>query len=122
METSAQSQDRIAIRLHPFDIANAAEYAEGKLKDPSAVGVKAENDQTLVVTLRHPASYFLAITTFEVTYPQRQDVIEKYDTRWTEPGNIVTNGPFRLASWKHENQIELSARQIISAASRRWTK
>jgi oligopeptide transport system substrate-binding protein len=92
-----------------FDIANAQEYAEGKLKDPSAVGVKAETDQTLVVPLRHPASSFLAITTFEVTYPQRQDVIEKHDTRWTEPGNIVTNGPFRLASWKHENQIELNA-------------
>ncbi len=92
-----------------FDIANAQEYAEGTLKDPSAVGVKADNDQTLVVTLRHPASYFLAITTFEVTYPQRQDVIEKHYSRWTEPENIVTNGPFRLASWKHENQIALSA-------------
>jgi oligopeptide transport system substrate-binding protein len=92
-----------------FDIANAQEYSEGKIKDSSAVGVRAQDDQTLVVTLRHPASYFLAITTFEVTYPQRQDVIEKFDTRWTEPGNIVTNGPFRLASWKHENEIELQA-------------
>jgi oligopeptide transport system substrate-binding protein len=92
-----------------FDIANAQEYAEGKLKDPSAVGVQAPDEQTLVVTLRHPASYFLAITTFEVTYPQRQDVIEKFDTRWTEPGNIVTNGPFRLVTWKHENEIELQA-------------
>ncbi len=92
-----------------FDIVNAQEYAEGKLKDPATVGVKAENDQALVVTLRHPAAYFLAITTFEVTYPQRQDVFEKHDTRWTEPANIVTNGPFRLASWKHENEIELRA-------------
>jgi oligopeptide transport system substrate-binding protein len=92
-----------------FDIANAQEYAEGKIKDASAIGVQAQDDQTLVVTLRHPASYFLAITTFEVTYPQRQDIIEKFDTRWTEPGNIVTNGPFRLASWKHENEIELRA-------------
>jgi oligopeptide transport system substrate-binding protein len=92
-----------------FDIANAQEYAEGKIKDASAVGVQAQDDQTLVVTLRYPASYFLAITTFEVTYPQRQDIIEKFDTRWTEPGNIVTNGPFRLASWKHENEIELRA-------------
>jgi len=92
-----------------FDLINAQEYAEGKIKDSSAVGVQAQDDQTLVVSLRHPASYFLAITTFEVTYPQRQDVIEKFDTRWTEPGNIVTNGPFRLASWKHENEIELRA-------------
>ncbi|HEY2919520.1 MAG TPA: peptide ABC transporter substrate-binding protein [Candidatus Binatia bacterium] len=92
-----------------FDIANAQEYAEGKIKDSSAVGVQAQDDQTLVVTLRHPASYFLAITTFEVTYPQRRDIIEKFDSRWTEPGNIVTNGPFRLASWKHENEIELRA-------------
>jgi oligopeptide transport system substrate-binding protein len=63
----------------------------------------------LIVTLRHPASYFLAITTFEVTYPQRQDVVDKFADRWTAPGNIVTNGPFLLTSWKHENEIELSA-------------
>jgi oligopeptide transport system substrate-binding protein len=92
-----------------FDIANAQDYAEGKLKDPSLIGVRAQDDRTLVVTLRHPAAYFLAITTFEVTYPQRGDVIEKFDSRWTEPENIVTNGPFLLTTWKHENEIELSA-------------
>jgi oligopeptide transport system substrate-binding protein len=90
-----------------FDIVNAAEYAQGKLKDPAQVGVKAADDHTLVVTLKQPAAYFLAITTFEVTYPQRQDIIEKYDNRWTQPGNIVTNGPFLLASWKQQNEIEL---------------
>ena len=94
-----------------FDVANAQEYNEGKIKDPARVGVQATDDQTLVVTLRHPASYFLAITTFEVTFPQRQDIIEKFDTRWTEPENIVTNGPFRMTSWKHENEIELSANE-----------
>jgi len=92
-----------------FDIANAQDFAEAKLKDSAAVGVQAQDDQTLIVTLRHPASYFLAITTFEVTYPQRQDLIDKFANRWTEPGNIVTNGPFLLTSWKHENEIELSA-------------
>ena len=94
-----------------FDVANAQEYNEGKIKDPAWVGVQAKDDQTLVVTLRHPASYFLAITTFEVTFPQRQDIIEKFNTRWTEPENIVTNGPFRMTSWKHENEIELSANE-----------
>ena len=92
-----------------FDIVNAQEYHEGKIAEVQTVGVQAQDETTLAVQLRHPASYFLAITTFEVTFPQRQDIVEKFGTRWTDPGNIVTNGPFLLASWKHENQIELQA-------------
>ena len=92
-----------------FDVLNAQEYAEGKLKDDATVGVKAESDYVLSVSLRQPTSYFLAITTFEVTYPQRQDVVEKYGTRWTEPANIVTNGPFLLTGWQHEKEITLKA-------------
>jgi oligopeptide transport system substrate-binding protein len=92
-----------------FDVENAQEYHQGKTADPTTVGVQAQDDLTLVVRLRHPASYFLAITTFEVTFPQRQDVIEKFDGRWTDAENIVTNGPFLLSSWRHENEIELKA-------------
>jgi oligopeptide transport system substrate-binding protein len=92
-----------------FDIVNAQEYHEGKAAEAREVGVQAPDDVTLVVQLRHPASYFLAITTFEVTFPQRQDIIEKFESRWTEPGNIVTNGPFLLSAWKHEDEIELRA-------------
>jgi oligopeptide transport system substrate-binding protein len=92
-----------------FDIVNAQEYHEGKIAESTAVGVRAVDDFTLEVELRHPASYFLAITTFEVTFPQRQDVVEKFESHWTEPANIVTNGPYLLSAWKHENEIELSA-------------
>jgi oligopeptide transport system substrate-binding protein len=92
-----------------FDIVNAEEYHQGKISDAAAVGVRAIDDSKLEVQLKHPASYFLSITTFEVTFPQRQDLIEKFHARWTDPENIVTNGPFLLASWKHENQIELRA-------------
>ena len=92
-----------------FDIVNAQQYHEGKIAEAAQVGVRAIDDSALEIRLRHPASYFLAITTFEVTFPQRQDVIEKFGPSWTEPANIVTNGPFLLSSWKHENEIELSA-------------
>jgi oligopeptide transport system substrate-binding protein len=92
-----------------FDLVNAQEYHEGKLSDAAAVGVRALDETTLEVRLHHPASYFLALTTFEVTFPQRQDVFEQFGARWTEPGNMVTNGPYLLTSWKHENEIELSA-------------
>jgi oligopeptide transport system substrate-binding protein len=92
-----------------FDIVNAQEYHEGKIDGAASVGVRAVDDFKLEVLLRHPASYFLAITTFEVTFPQRQDIIEQFESRWTDPANIVTNGPYRLSSWKHENEIELTA-------------
>ena len=92
-----------------FDVENAREYHEGKTADATAVGIQAPDDLTLVIRLRHTASYFLAITTFEVTFPQLQDVVEKFGARWTDPGNIVTNGPFLLSSWRHENEIELKA-------------
>jgi len=92
-----------------FDIVNAEEFNQGKIEDSNLVGVRAVNDRTLEVRLKYPAPYFLAITTFEVTFPQRQDVVEKFGERWTEPANIVTNGPFLLESWKHENEIQLRA-------------
>ncbi|MBI2358637.1 MAG: peptide ABC transporter substrate-binding protein [Deltaproteobacteria bacterium] len=92
-----------------FDIVNAEAFHRRKIDDHRLVGVTAKDDLTLEVRLRHPASYFLSITTFEVTYPQRQDIVERYGARWTEPQNIVTNGPFLLASWKHEDAIELRA-------------
>jgi oligopeptide transport system substrate-binding protein len=90
-----------------FDIVNAEAYNQGKITDESLVGVKAADDVTLEVRLRSPVSYFLPLTTFEVTYPQRRDIIEKFGSQWTEPGNIVTNGPFLLSSWQHDHRIGL---------------
>jgi len=92
-----------------FDVENAEEYNTGKITDESQVGVTAVDDTTLEIRLKHPTSYFLSLTTFEVTYPQRRDVIEKFGSRWTDPENIVTNGPFLLSSWKHDNEIRLKA-------------
>jgi oligopeptide transport system substrate-binding protein len=92
-----------------FDIVGAEEFNRGTIADESQVGVKAIDDSTLEVLLKSPTSYFLSLTTFEVTYPQRRDVVEKFGSQWTEPEHIVTNGPFLLASWKHENEIQLKA-------------
>lgn len=92
-----------------FDLENAAEYNSGKIKDPSKVGVKALADDVLEVRLKRPVVYFPSITTFMVTYPQRQDIVEAYGDKWTEPENIVTNGPFTLATWEHEYKLELVA-------------
>jgi oligopeptide transport system substrate-binding protein len=90
-----------------FDIENAYEYNSGTLKDARRVGVKALSPTLLQVRLKRPVIYFPSLTTFMVTFPQRQDVIERYGDHWTDPEHIVTNGPFTLAEWHHEYKLVL---------------
>jgi oligopeptide transport system substrate-binding protein len=92
-----------------FDIENAQEFNSGEIKDPDKVGVQAISPTILRVKLKKPVIYFPSITTFMVTFPLRKDVIERYGDRWTDPENIVTNGPFQLAEWHHEYKLVLNA-------------
>jgi len=66
-----------------------------------ALGVKAIDDYTVEFTLKEAAGYFPSITGLWVTFPQNQDAIEAGGDKWTEPGNIVTNGPYTLEEWQH---------------------
>ncbi|HJX60924.1 MAG TPA: peptide ABC transporter substrate-binding protein [Dehalococcoidia bacterium] len=61
-----------------------------------AVGIKAIDDTTLEVTLLAPKPTFTTIMSLWAAFPARQDVIEQFGDKWTDPGNIVTNGPFIL--------------------------
>lgn len=92
-----------------FDVENAAEYNAGKIKDADQVGVKALSPTVLQVRLKRPVIYFPSLTTFMVTFPQRQDMIEQHGNHWTDPEHIVTNGPFTLDKWHHEYKLVLQA-------------
>ncbi len=92
-----------------YDIENAYEYNSGQIKDPSLIGIKAIDDTTFEVRLRKPVVYFPSITTFTATFPLRRDIVEKYGDHWTDPANIVTNGPFLLKEWRHEYSLTLTA-------------
>ena len=95
-----------------YDIKNAYEYNTGKVTDASRVGVKALSSTVLKVQLKKPIVYFPSITTFMVTFPVRRDLIEQYGDQWTEPGHIITNGPFRLSEWRHEYRLTLTANPL----------
>lgn len=92
-----------------FDVVGAQDYNEGKLKDPSKLGIKVVDPQTFQVTLNKRASYFPTIPTFTVTFPIRKDIIEKFGNKWTNPGNMTTVGPFTLKEWKHDSRVTLAA-------------
>lgn len=92
-------------------IRGAAEYNAGDVKDFSEVGAKALDDHTLEVKLAWPAPYLLSMqnhfTWFPVHPPtiERFDAMEHRDTKWTEPENIVTNGPYRMVAWVPDVEI-----------------
>jgi oligopeptide transport system substrate-binding protein len=79
-----------------FDVEGAENFNKGTITDFNSVGVKALDDRTLQVRLSRPVAYWLHIPTFWVTFPLRQDIVEKYGNSWAKPGRMVTVGPFNL--------------------------
>lgn len=91
-----------------YPIKGAQAYNEGK-GSIDAVGIKAEDDKTLVVTLENPTPYFLELTGFKTYLPVNQKVTEANKEWYTDAGeNFVTNGPYKLSDWKHNESIVLA--------------
>lgn len=88
-----------------YIIKGAQEVNTGEITDLNYIGVKAIDDYTIQFALNHPAGYFPAIAGMWVTRPVPRWAIEKYGIKWTEPENIVTNGPYLLTEWAHEDEI-----------------
>jgi oligopeptide transport system substrate-binding protein len=95
-----------------YDIVGAREFNTASVKKPvPTLGIKALDAKTFEVRLNKPAAYFIYLTAFCPTFPMRQDVIEKWGERWTDPEHLITNGPFKLTHWQHEYKMELSANE-----------
>lgn len=89
-------------------IAGAKDFNEGKVKDPTTVGVRALDDLTLEVRLVAPAPYFPELVTYVAFSPIPRWAVEAHGDQWTRPEHIVTNGPFRLAKWLERDRVELT--------------
>jgi oligopeptide transport system substrate-binding protein len=70
-------------------------------------GVVAKDARTLVVELRAPTPYFLQVLAHNSTMPVPRWALAAHGDSWFLPGNIVTNGPFRLANWVVNDHIRL---------------
>jgi len=88
-----------------YIIKNAEAINTGEEPDIDKLGVKAIDDYTVEFTLEHPAGYFPAIASMWVCRPVPKDVIERVGERWIEPGFIVTNGPYVLTEWVHDDHM-----------------
>ena len=88
-----------------YIIKNGEAVNTGENTDLDSVGVRAVDDYTVEFTLEQPAGYFPAIAGMWINRPAPREPIEKFGEKWTEPGNIVTNGPYCLDTWEHESKM-----------------
>ncbi len=88
-------------------IVGAEEIIKGKLS-PSELGAKALNDSTFEVKLKNPIPFFKSLMAFQVFYPVRQDIVQKYGDKFAANAeSIIGNGPFKLTKWVHESSMRI---------------
>ncbi|MDA1739562.1 peptide ABC transporter substrate-binding protein [Bacillus cereus] len=90
-----------------FYIKNAEAINKGE-KPLTDLGAKAVDDYTLEVELEKPVPYFLNLLAFPSYYPLNEKYVkEKGDKFGLEADTTLYNGPFVMASWKHEQGWQL---------------
>lgn len=92
----------------------------GKRPNFDTVGIKALDPYTLRVTLKQPMTYFLECVAFTPFYPRNEKSMEPflekgsreagrptYNSTYTRPPNLVSNGPFALKDWKFKRVLKM---------------
>ena len=92
-------------------LRGAEAFNKGETKDFSTVGATAPEARTLVLTLTHPAPYFLQILLNSCWRPVNVRAIAHYGdpyqrgTPWTRADRLVSSGPFVLKQWNTHQHI-----------------
>lgn len=87
-----------------YIIKNGQAVNEGKAP-PQALGARALGPRTLELTLEHPAPYLPQLLMHQSFYPAPRHAVEKHGDAWVRPGNYVSNGPYKLVSWRLGDRI-----------------
>ena len=87
-----------------LDIKNASKVQNpddelyGKVEE---LGIKATDDNTFVVELEYPVTYFLGLTITPVFFPQNEEFVSAQGDNYAlDTESLIYNGPFVMESWK----------------------
>jgi len=90
-----------------FFLKNGQEFTDGKIKDPSQVGVHALDPLTVRVELNHPTPFFPDICAIPVTCVVPRQTIEKYGDRWLMARPLPVSGAYELVCWRLNDKVRL---------------
>jgi ABC-type oligopeptide transport system substrate-binding subunit len=80
-------------RVNNTDPANVSD----ELVFGDTVKVTAPSDDTLIIELSYPAPFFFSMTSLWTLRPVHRETVEAFGDDWTDPGIIVTSGPYMPA-------------------------
>lgn len=90
---------------HLYFIKGAKEAREnhGSLDN---IGIQTPDDKTIIVTLENPTPFFLELLILPCYFPLCEAVVKDNPNWYLDAGpDYVSNGPFKLVEWSHNNQI-----------------
>ncbi|MEQ1802059.1 MAG: peptide ABC transporter substrate-binding protein [Gammaproteobacteria bacterium] len=98
-----------------YPVKNARAIVRGQLP-PESLGVEAPDPRTVIYRLEAPAAYFLENLASNVGAPVPRKQVEKFGRQWTRPGQMLTNGPYRLAEVVPQSYIAIEKNPNFYAA------
>lgn len=107
-----------------FDALANAQAVQAGRQPPSALGVAAPDARTLLFTLNRSAS-LPALLTLPIAFPVYLPAVRQFGAQHTRPGQLVSNGAYRLAAWTPQASLVVErnahfhdARNVAIAAVR----
>lgn len=89
------------------DIENAGAIIAGELP-PEELGVEAVDDTTLVIRVRRSTPYLLSVLALPSAFPVHPASIAQHGDEFARPGNLLSNGAYRLDAWTPGSLLSLS--------------
>ncbi len=82
-----------------FLIKNSQAFYNGEVTE-AELGVEAIDEKTLRIDLEYPAPYLPGILKHYTSFPVPMHAVEEFGDDWTDPENIVVNGPYKLVQFR----------------------
>lgn len=96
-----------------YFMKGAEAFNKGETKDFSTVGIKVSDPLNFSITLRGPTPYFKEVLKHPTWNPVPKHKVLEFGTigqmanPWSKPHRLVSNGPFRIKSFRRNDHIEV---------------
>ena len=109
------SEAEIAYSSIQYGIKNGRAAKEGTVP-VTDVGVKAIDDYTLEISLEYPMPYLPGVLKHYTAFPLPRHALEKFGAKWTNPENLVVNGPYKIAEMRQNDFIRSLKNETFEGA------